>query len=176
MRATPWIIALLVSVLVNGALVGFVLHRVSGGPQIGVERERGSGPSLRGAFNLRGFLQALPEERRPAAQQRFREEGPRIRELMREAAQARMAAEEAFRSEGFDLERSRQAMRSMRESRHAVEAHIEGVVLEIVADLDRETRLRALQAGRRGPPGGPPPRRLRDRFERPPPPPPGRGG
>ena len=174
MRATPWILALLASVLLNGALAGFVLHRVSGGPQIGVEREGRPDRSVQRAFNLRGFLQALPEERRQAAALRFREEGPVIRELLRAAAQARASAEAEFRTETFDLEAARQAMRTMRESRHAVEAHIESVVLEIVADLDTQTRQRALQAGRRGPPEGPPPRRLRDRFRGQPPP--GQGG
>jgi hypothetical protein len=32
-RATPWVIALLVSVLANGAMLGLTLHNVSDGPR-----------------------------------------------------------------------------------------------------------------------------------------------
>jgi uncharacterized membrane protein len=168
---TPWIIALIVSVLVNGALIGFVAQRqLAPAPPV-VERPDGPGAEAgpRG-FNVRRFIAALPPEYRRTARLRMREEAPRSRELMREAYVARREAEVAMMAEPFDPDAAQLALQRMRTSRHAVEAHIEGVLIELVADLDADTRARVLREarGRGFRPDGerPGPRR------RPPPPPP----
>lgn len=157
-QPTAWIVALLVSVLVNGALVGFILHRTSDGPSWRVERgdgeRRGAQPG--GRFNVRAFVQALPADRQQAARDRLREEMREAAQLMRQAQVARLTAESALLAEPFDEQAAAAALDEMRRSRVAVEAHIEGVVLELVADLDAEARAQALQAGRQ--PGRRPPR------------------
>jgi uncharacterized membrane protein len=193
-RAAPWIIALLVSVLVNGLLAGFVWHRTSGGPDWNPARmERPHGPPGRppggeggpppGGFNARGFIDTLPPAQRREAMRRFREEAPVVRELTRQAAQARLDAQETLIADPYDPEAAAAALTEMRERQNAIQAHIEGMVVELIADLDPETRQAALEAGRRrfedlrdrrrmrrpdGPPGGPGDRmreRMRDRLE-----------
>ncbi|WP_300551872.1 periplasmic heavy metal sensor [Maricaulis sp.] len=147
---TPWIIALIVSVLVNGALIGFVAQRqLAPAAPAAVERPDGSGreTGLRG-FNVRRFIAALPPEYRRNARQRMRQEAPRSRELMREAYRARREAEVAMMAEPFDPDAAQLALQRMRTSRHAVEAHIEGVLIAVVADLDADTRARVLREAR----------------------------
>lgn len=146
---TPWIIALIASVLINGALIGFVAQRqlAPAAPVIERPGEPGQDAGPRG-FNVRRFIAALPQEYRQEARQRMRQEAPRSRELMREAYIARREAEVAMMAEPFDPEAAQQALQRMRTSRHAVEAHIEGVLIEVVADLDAETRARVLREAR----------------------------
>jgi uncharacterized membrane protein len=167
-QSTPWIVALLVSVLINGGLAGFILHRTADGPAWRVSQ---SGPPAggdmrrggAGRFNVRGFIHALPEEHRRAAQERMRSEADVMRDLMRTAHEARVNAEAVLAAEPFDDQAVREALAEMRSTRLAAEAHIEGVVIEIVADLDNETRNAALRAGRQGPRGDRRPRgRRRD--------------
>ncbi|WP_300526900.1 periplasmic heavy metal sensor [Maricaulis sp.] len=170
---TPWIIALIASVLINGALIGFLIQREVAPSTETVERaagpERDAGPR---GFNVRRFIAALPPEDRREARRRMREEAPRSRALMRESHMARRQAEMAMIAEPFDAEAAQAALANMRTSRHAVEAHIEGVLIELVADLDADTRARVLREARG--------RSFREEGERAgprrrPPPPPGGG-
>lgn len=174
--ATPWIIALLVSVLANGALIGFVLQREVG-PDAPTEREarlqlRGAGGP--GSFDLRGFIDALPAEQRAALRERMETEMGDMRALMREARDSRIEAAEVLLEEPFDPAAVQAALERRRETRAAIEAHIEHVIVEIAAELDPEVREEVLRSARRGPPNAE--RRGPQRFDRRGPPPDRRRG
>lgn len=149
--STPWIIALLASVLANGVLAGFVLHRTADGPDWrpprGLEVDGGrGGPD----FDLRGFMFALPEDARLEARERMRADWDEIRTLFEDSRAAREEVETLMRAQAFDREAVAAALQRMRDTRQRMEAHMEGVLLDIVEDLDAETRAAALEAGRRG--------------------------
>jgi uncharacterized membrane protein len=171
-QPTPWILALLVSVLINGALAGFILHRTADGPswRRAHERQMGAseaGPGRSGRFNMRAFIQALPETHRARAEARLRSEAPSIGELMRTAHETRLHAEQVLSSTPFDQEAAQVALEEMRTARIAVEAYIETMVIDLVSDLDPDARAQALRAGRQGPPhGAPGPGRNRRRPDR----------
>jgi uncharacterized membrane protein len=183
--STPWIVALLASVLINGALAGFVLHRASDGPdwRRGHEREdgeRGGGHYRRGgpgSFDLRAFVDALPEETRDTARQRLFDNMPDMRAHFEESREARRVVEDLLTRDTVDRAALDAALEEMRQSRLDLERNIEAIVLDIVSELDPETRAAALEAsrqrsghrryrrhGERGPdalppPDGPPPER-----------------
>ena len=83
---------------------------------------------------------------------------------------AQADARRAVLDEPYDPEAVQAAFDHLRATRMTMESAVEAVVLDIVADLDAETRMAAIEAGRerphrrgprrerRGPPrGGPPP-------------------
>lgn len=168
--STPWIIALLASVLVNGVLAGFVLHRTADGPDWRLahridgdgRREYSRGPG----FDLRGFMYALPEDARSEARERMRDDMDDIRALFAESRAASEEAEALMRAESFDREAVAAALQRMRDARESMEIHMEGVLLDIVGNLDAQTRAAAIEAGRSHH------RRIRfhDRRDGPPPP------
>lgn len=155
---TPWIAALLVSVLVNGALIGFLLHRNADGPRWRVMHDGGpeSGPPHRespmsGRFDVRGFLAALPEAERETAGRRLRENMESMRDIGREAFEARRQADAVLAAEPFDPDAARAALERVREIRLGVETQMETSLIEILAGLDPELRAAALEAGRSNP-------------------------
>lgn len=161
-RATPWVVALLVSVLANGAMLGLTLHSVSGGPRFDRGHEHSPPAGLRGGgFSVRAFLGALPPEDREAAARRLRGERDDVIARMRDVREAQQAVEAALRQEPFDREAVRSAMQDLREARGSLEGEIELAIIEIIADLPPEDRMRALEQGMRGDQGrrGPPPHR-----------------
>ncbi|WP_323762916.1 periplasmic heavy metal sensor [Maricaulis sp.] len=169
--ALPWIIALVGSVLINGALVGYLVHHSADGPRWQSERpspegaNRRGGPGGRQGFDLRGFVEALPEEARTEARNRLRATFSEMRGVGFEVVETRRELNALLVAEEFDAEAVADVMARMHASQRAVEMRIEAVVLEVVAGLDAETRAAALQAGReRMGRHGPP----RDRREGPP--------
>ncbi|WP_417478576.1 periplasmic heavy metal sensor [Maricaulis sp.] len=153
---TPWIAALLVSVLVNGALIGFLAHRSADGPswRSHSERDRMHGPSPHGGsmssgFDVRGFLGALPEAERELAGQRLRANMETMREIGRQAFEARREADAVLAAEPFDPEAARAALQRVRETRLGFEAGMEASLIEVIAGLDPDVRAAALEAGRR---------------------------
>jgi uncharacterized membrane protein len=159
-RALPWIVALLISLTANGVMTGIVLHRVVGSPHVTEVMPHADHPPHRrraeggrtGGFNVRAFVRHLPEEQRALARQRFQAERGRFRELMLDARAAQAEAEAAMLSEPYDPDAVAEALDTLRARRFAIEAAMEDVVLELVADLPPEARRTALAAGRR-PPG-----------------------
>jgi uncharacterized membrane protein len=153
---TPWIAALLVSVLVNGALFGFLLHRTSDGPSWrghGEGRPMMAGPppsqSPMGAgFDMRAFLGALPEAEREQAGRRFHAEMESMRGVWREFAEARAEADAALSAEPFDPEAVRSALARARQIHLRIEDGLETSIIETVAGLDPDVRAAALAAGR----------------------------
>ena len=151
---TPWMAALLVSVLVNGALIGFVIHRSADGPSWRAGHERGpdSGPPREGPassrFDVRAFLAALPEAERELAEQRLHEHMETMRERGREIFETRRQADEILAADPFDPEAAQAALERVRDFRLGVETQMETALIEILAGLDAETRAAALEAGR----------------------------
>ena len=154
--STPWIVALLASVLINGALAGFVWHRASDGPDWRRDHHREdddrrgshhrrSGP---GSFDLRAFVDALPEEARDAARQRLFDGMPDMRAQFEESRAARRTVETLLAQDEVDRAALEQALEEMRQSRLDLERNIEAIVLDIVSELDPETRAAALEASR----------------------------
>ncbi len=153
---TPWIAALLVSVLVNGALIGFLLHRGADRPSWHATHREApmSGPPRQGpmsGFDVRGFLAALPEAERALAERRLHENMAMMRGIGREAFEARRDAHDVLAAEPFDPEGARAALGRVREIRLGIEAQMEASLIEILAGLDPEVRAAALEAGRRQP-------------------------
>lgn len=178
MRAsTPWIIALLVSVLANGALAGFLIHRTADGPDWRPrhahddgphhERRRGGRGGPADGFDMRSFLFALPDEARDEARTRLRAGLEDMRPHFEANREARQRLEALLVAETLDPEAVSAELAEMRAAREVLELNLERVVLDIVADLDPEVRAAAIEAGR----GSWHRRRHRDgpRGDRPPP-------
>lgn len=151
-RATPWIVALLVSVLANGAMLGLTLHTVSDGPRFDHGDHRPP-PGARGdGFNVRGFLGALPEEDREAAVERLRASREDVVERLRDVRRAQAGVEEALLREPFDPDAVRAALGELRQARGQMESEVEAAIVDILAVLPPEERLQALEQGMRGRP------------------------
>ena len=133
------------SLLINGVMAGIVIERGLDGPGELPRHER-EGAFLRGPFNPRAFIEALPEDRREEARESLRESLPEMRPLFREAGQARRAVEDAMTASDFDADQVAAALGEARAARDAIEAQGERTVLEIVAGLDPEDREAALRA------------------------------
>ncbi len=167
--STPWIIALLVSVLVNGARAGFVIHRTADGPDWRLrhdhdgahhDRRRGGPGGPADGFDMRSFLFALPEQARDEARTRLRAGFEEMRPLMADSRESRSRLETLLVAETLDQDAIADELAAMREVRLALELHLEAVVLDIIADMEPEVRAAAIEAGRgrwhrRGGPDGP---------------------
>jgi uncharacterized membrane protein len=182
-RPNLLLILLIVSVALNGALLGatardwFAGDDYAAGAEHGERRGERSGrpptPGMTGVgFNLRGFLSALPDDERSRAREYMRVERQTVRGLMRDAAEARVNARQALLAENLDEEAVLAAFSEARSTRAAIEAHTTGIMLHLLETMTQEEREAALTAalgpdrmgrrGRRGPGGpgfdGPPPR------------------
>jgi len=165
-RINIWIVLLLASVLLNGVLIGAAARDGFGTADAPEAQNRGEGAGPggpRGRFDLRGFVEALPEDVRADTSARFDAVRPELRGLGRDAYQARRTAMAALGAEGFEVEAAATALGDARRARNELEAATERVVLEAVADLDADTRREALRAAlgpralRRGDRPGPAP-------------------
>ncbi|MGX6647091.1 periplasmic heavy metal sensor [Maricaulaceae bacterium MS644] len=148
-RINIWIVLLLASVLLNGVLIGAAARDGFGtaaAPEAQDRGERRTGRAPRGGFDLRGFVEALPDDVRADTRARFDAVRPELRSLGRDAYLARRTAMAALGAEGFEVEAAATALGDARRARSELEAATERVVLEAVADLDAETRREALRA------------------------------
>ncbi|MGJ3231284.1 MAG: periplasmic heavy metal sensor [Oceanicaulis sp.] len=144
-RANLWIVLLILSVLLNGVLLG-AGARDWFGPEAAPAAPFETGrPDGRRGFDLRGFVQALPPEARAEARGRFEAARPELRGLTREMIEARVAALRVLAAEEFDPQEAAAALGEARRARADLEAATERVILEAVADLDAETRREALR-------------------------------
>ncbi|XBQ16258.1 MAG: periplasmic heavy metal sensor [Oceanicaulis sp.] len=143
-RINIWIVLLLVSVALNGVLIG-AGARSWFGPAEAPRAEENVRPG-RGGFDLRGFLEALPPEARQEARARFEAQRPELRRLARETVQTRVAAMRAVAAEDFDPETAAARLDEARRARAALETRTEALVLGVAADLDPEERRAALRA------------------------------
>jgi len=153
--STPWIAALLVSVLANGVMAGFLLHRTTEGPdwRQAEDGDRGRGErrhhdSRRAGFDMRDMLFALPEDAREEARQRGRDNIDEIRALFARSREAREDFENAVRAETFDRDAAADALERLRASRETLELGLQDVMLDLMSELDAETRTGMLEATR----------------------------
>ncbi len=185
-RINIWIVLLLVSVLANGVLIG-AGARTWLSPKTEVSERT---EPRRGGFQLRAFVDALPEDQRRAARAQAEEGRREIRALIFEAAEARREAAQLLLAEPFDPDAAMEALDRARQARQEIERATERRILQIAAELSPEDRRAAFTAamtlpdrrGPRGPDGrgpggrGPEGRGLEGRDlgpDRRPPPPPG---
>jgi uncharacterized membrane protein len=160
-RINVWIVLLLVSVLANGVLIG-------AGARTWFSEEAAReeiSEARRGGFQLRAFVEALPEDERRTARAQAREARQEFRGLVREVALTRRAAAEAMLADPFDQQAAADALAQAREARAALERATETRILEIAAGLEPEERRAAFEAAislpERTRRPGPPPRRDR---------------
>ncbi|MCH8489882.1 MAG: periplasmic heavy metal sensor [Oceanicaulis sp.] len=140
-----WIILLIISVLINGVLIGASARTWLASPEpAAVQSDRTAGP--RGACSMRTFMRALPDDRRADVRARFEAARPELRELGREAWRARQQAQDALRAEPFDPDAARAATAEARAARARLEARSEAVILEALAYMDPETRTQVIEA------------------------------
>jgi uncharacterized membrane protein len=144
-RLNIWIILLIISVLINGVLIGASARTWLASPEpAAVQQDRSAGP--RGAFSMRTFVRALPDDKRADVRARFEAAGPELRELGREAWRARQLAQDALRAEPFDATAARAATAEARAARARLEARSETVILEALAEMDADTRSQVIDA------------------------------
>lgn len=140
-----WIILLIISVLINGVLIGANARTWRASPEpAALQQDRAAGP--RGAFSMRAFMRALPDDKRADVRARFEAAGPELRELGREAWRARQLAQDALRAEPFDAAAAGAATAEARAARARLEARSEAVILEALADMDADTRSQVIDA------------------------------
>lgn len=147
-----WIVLLVVSLGVNGVLAGILAQRALT-PAAPVQ-ETGRYMPGSGGFNPRAFIAALPEDRQEAARVQLREGLRGMRPLFGEMMASRREMNRLLRAEEFDEAAMLAAMAQMRATRARLDASGEAIILDIVADLDPDTRRAALEAAyspRRGP-------------------------
>lgn len=162
-RTNIWIVLLLVSVLLNGVLLGFGARTVFG-PE---ERQAVSPTEVNPGFNMRAFLAALPEGYRNEARQRAQSERRALRQEIRDVGRARAQARAAMGADDFDPAVAAEALARVREAEAQIQARSEAIILDIVQDLTPDERREVLRqsmraprgrpAGRRGPIGNRPP-------------------
>jgi len=142
-RLNIWIILLIISVLINGVLIGASARTWFAAPTPEATlQDRPSGP--RSAFSMRAFMRALPDDSRAEVRARFEAAGPELRELGRSAWRAQEAAFAALRAEPFDPAAARAATAQARDARARFEARSEAVILETLTDMDPQTRARVI--------------------------------
>lgn len=129
---------LIISVLINGALAGALAQRQFAEPAAAPRAETRA--MMRGPFNPRAFIAALPEDERAAARETLRGNMPAMRERFTEARDARREAETVLRADPFDPTAAAAALSEARAARARIEAEGEAVILNIIAGLDAETR------------------------------------
>jgi uncharacterized membrane protein len=147
-RMNIWIVLLLASVLLNGVLLG-AGARSWFAPDAAIAPAADQRPGR--GFDLRAFVEALPEDARAEARSRAQAERRALREDFRTAARARMAAYRALNAEPFDPQAAAAALAEAREARAAIEARTEAIILDVASDLSAEERRSALRAAL-GPP------------------------
>ena len=157
-RLNVWIILLLVSVLLNGVLIGAGARSwltPDASVQSGHMVRTGGG----GGFRLRAFVAELPPDERRAARERIEDARRELGDLAREAGIARRAAAQALLADPFDRETAEMALDRSRQARAQLEDATEALILDIAADLGPEERRAAFRAAMRRPafdrPGGP---------------------
>lgn len=151
-RTNIWIILLLVSVLLNGVLLGFGARTWFGPEQTpAVSQQDGA----RG-FNMRAFIAALPEEHRLEARELMRAERQALRQQFRNIGRARAEARAIMNADVFDPEAAAQALERVREAEALIQARSEVVIFQIVDRLTPEERRAVLRQSMRAPRGGPP--------------------
>lgn len=142
LRLTPLTILLLLSLLLNGVFLGMAIADRAFEPP-----HRGHRGSPDREFSVRLFLHNTPEPQREAMREELRERLDDVRPLFERARQAHRAAFEALAADPFDRAEAEAALQELRAARLAIDEKAQAVMLDLVEDLDAQTRRQALEAG-----------------------------
>lgn len=146
-RLNIWIVLLLVSVLINGVLIGAGARTWLASDQAGIAERTVEPPR---GFDLRAFIGALPEDARVQARRMAMAERRALAEELGAMRRARRAAHRALIAEPFDPETAQQALDDAREARMVVDRRTEALILTIAAELSEDDRRQALSVALRG--------------------------
>ena len=140
MKAKWLVVGLVVSLVLNLALVGFLFGKASGPPPW----HRGAFDPVAGLPRLMGFL---PKERR----QQLMEQHPRrqLRDSLRDMRRAQRAMDEALAKEPFDAEALATALARYRQHFAAGQERSHAAFVAIAAELTAEERRGFLSSVRR---------------------------
>ena len=135
-----WMILLIVSVLLNGVILGAV---AAGGLHLGQSR---LAPGVQ--FRVAPLAGGFPDSVRGDFLERLRRTARETRPLMREAREANDQVMEALAADPFDADAARAAFARSAAVRAALEQRAQETTLDVFADLPADVRRRMVEAGR----------------------------
>ena len=141
-RINIWIALLLVSVLLNGLLIGSSAHRWfndDGPSRAAIRADAANAESVKG-FEPRSFFRAVPEEYREALFEHMAGSREEVYALMRDLGDKRRAVREVLTSEPYDPEAAAEALVEAREARARLEARTEALILDAAGILPDDVR------------------------------------
>lgn len=144
-RINLWIALLLVSVLINGVLIGMVAKR-GFDPHESQRHDQAEHAerAYAGPFEPRRFLRALPDEYRDEVRQQMRDARPEIEPLFVQVRETRRAVHIAMAAEPFDPVAVTQALDEARQARDHLERRSEAFMLDVAARLPADVRHQVL--------------------------------
>ena len=149
-RINIWIALLLVSVLLNGLLIGSSAHRWfhdDGPSRASIRADAENAASVKG-FEPRSFFRAVPEEYRRELFEHMAGSRDEVYALMRDLGDKRRAVRAVLTTEPYDPEAAAQALSEAREARARLEQRTEALILDaagiLPADVRRDAFDRAL--------------------------------
>ena len=147
-RMNVWIGVLLVSVLINGVLIGMVLqNQFSDTPNHSHEEFE---DARHQRFNPRAFVAALPPDHADRARARWRVNREAMREQFSAMQDARAQVIVALRQEPFDPDFMLESLNQVRATRADLEVRMEQSFIEILSQLPADERERVFMAGLQG--------------------------
>ena len=149
-RINIWIALLLVSVLLNGLLIGSSAHRWfhdDGPSRASIRADAENAASVKG-FEPRSFFRAVPEEYRRELFEHMAGSRDEVYALMRDLGDKRRAVRAVLTTEPYDPEAAALALTEAREARARLEQRTEALILDaagiLPADVRRDAFDRAL--------------------------------
>ncbi len=153
---------LIVSLLGNAALGGFIASRAFNPPVPPAPVEAaGAPPELRAFGDLRRLRRLPPEERAPA-RAAIEAQLPDLRAAGRNSAMALRALDEAMHAEPFDADAARAAAAALAQARADQAEITTGIIIDVFETLSPERRAQFLES--RAGSGPRPGERLRERM------------
>lgn len=146
-RINIWIALLLVSVLVNGVLIGAGAHRWlsdDGAARTSIRADASDVARMRG-FEPRRFFRALPDEYRRSMFEQMEGSREEVFALMRDLGEKRRAVRMVLTSDPFDPDAAAQALREAREARARLEQRTEALILDAADSLPADVRRAAFE-------------------------------
>jgi uncharacterized membrane protein len=146
-RINLWIALLLVSVLLNGVLIGAGAHRWlsdDGAGRASIRADAADAASVRG-FEPRNFFRALPEDYRRPVFEQMEDSREEVFALMRDLGEKRRAVRVVLTAEPFDPDAAQQALREAREARARLEQRTEALILDAADTLPADIRRAAFE-------------------------------
>ena len=146
-RINIWIALLLVSVLLNGVLIGAGAHRWlsdDGDVRTSVRGDASDGAGVRG-FDPRKFFRALPEEHRRLMFDEMAGSRDEVFALMRDLGDKRRAVRDVLTADAFDPDAATLALSEARDARARLERRTEALILGASQSLPADVRREAFE-------------------------------